>query len=42
MKQLLGSHGQSLEQLKQMSDELQRDEKSCSLFLLFFALADGQ
>eukprot|EP00438_Fugacium_kawagutii_P036408 Skav232848 [mRNA] locus=scaffold1834:854513:884699:- [translate_table: standard] len=28
VKQLLGSHGQSLEQLKQMSDELQRDEKS--------------
>merc|ERR1712048_1440976 len=25
--QLLGSHGQNLEQLKQMSEELQRDEK---------------
>lgn len=31
VKQLLGSHGQSLEQLKQMSDELQRDEKSVLL-----------
>eukprot|EP00913_Durusdinium_trenchii_P027938 g26195.t1 len=28
VKQLLGNHGQNLEQLKQMSDELQRDEKS--------------
>ena len=28
VSQLLGSHGQNLEQLKQMSDELQRDEKS--------------
>merc|ERR1719262_1859595 len=28
VSQLLGSHGQNLEQLKQMSEELQRDEKS--------------
>ena len=31
VKQLLGNHGQNLEQLKQMSDELQRDEKSMAL-----------
>jgi len=28
VSQLLGSHGQNLDQLKQMSEELQRDEKS--------------
>mmetsp|Transcript_71104 Transcript_71104/g.230084 ORF Transcript_71104/g.230084 Transcript_71104/m.230084 type:complete len:433 (+) Transcript_71104:84-1382(+) len=28
VSQLLGSHGQNLEELKQMSEELQRDEKS--------------
>ena len=31
VKQLLGNHGQNLEQLKQMSDELQKDEKSLAL-----------